>query len=229
MAAEESGSTGGGSSQAPPTPAGRRELIMVGAPEADLRISPTHATSRSGMDTGTLAAVAEAPDVVITPLFGPSEDRVLASDVPDTTAVGPDGTGPRLRAEMARFYHVDAPDRRLDEIAEQLRRSPAVETAYIKPPADLATVADRLREPLNDMAPDLTDAPPATPDFTNRQGIPRRGARWCRRTLGLDTAGWARRWRPCRRLRVGLAVHPRRPRPEPGWRDRGHGRPDPQQ
>jgi hypothetical protein len=143
---------------------GRRELILVGAPDAELRITPTGARSLAGAALGPLAEVAAAPEVTIRPLFGPSEDRVLAASGPAEA----DGSA-ELAAEMARFYHVDAPDDRLDELAAELLRSPAVEGAYVKPAADLATVTAE-HDLINAMGPTGADAPPTTPDFTTRQG-----------------------------------------------------------
>ncbi len=134
---------------------------MVGASEAQLRVSARAAMSLNNAELGTLASVAAEPDVTIQPLFGASEERVLA----------PSEETSELAEMMARFYHVDAPDDRLDDLAAELLQSPAVEGAYVKPAADLAVVAPE--EPatrLNDMAPSDADAPPATPDFTARQG-----------------------------------------------------------
>lgn len=162
-------STGGTAPDPPTSGPGSRELIMVGAPDAQLRVTPTRAMSLAGAELGALAGVAEDPAVVIRPLFGPSEDRVLAVGAPAEESVGGDGTGLPLAAEMARFYHVQAPDDRLDDLAEELLRSPVVDAAYVKPPADLAAMPD-VMERLNDMAPSGQDAPPATPDFTARQG-----------------------------------------------------------
>lgn len=142
---------------------------MVGAPGAELRVTATNARSLTGADLGPLAEVAADPAVVISPLFGPTEERVLAAAAPIGVPVGADGSGPPLVEEMARFYHVDAPDDRLDELAEQLQASSAVASAYVKPPAELPDRSDVL-DRINDMAPDLSDAPPATPDFTSRQG-----------------------------------------------------------
>jgi hypothetical protein len=159
----------GSESVSPPSGPGRRELIMVGAPDAELRITATKASSLTGAELGPLADVASDPDVVIRPLFGPTEERVLAAGSPQDVPVGADGGGPQLVEEMARFYQVDAPDDRLDELMEQLQSSPAVASAYIKPPAELPVRAE-VMERLNDMAPDASDAPPATPDFTPRQG-----------------------------------------------------------
>lgn len=163
-----SGDNGGAGSMASAPGPGRRELIMIGAPDAELRVTATRARSMSGTELGALADIAADSEVVIKPLFGPSEERVLAAGAPDV-AVRTDESGPLLVAEMARFYHVDAPDNRLDELVQQLASSPAVASAYIKPAAELPAgveVAPRL----NDMTPRLADAPPATPDFTAQQG-----------------------------------------------------------
>jgi Subtilase family len=147
---------------------GRRELIMVGEPDADLRVTATEASSLTGAELGALADVAGDPDVLIRPLFGASEERVLAAGAPDVP-VGTDASGAPLVEEMARFYLVDAPDDRLDELVEQLQASPAVASAYIKPPADLPVATD-VMERLNDMVPAADEAPPATPDFSAQQG-----------------------------------------------------------
>jgi hypothetical protein len=159
----------GSESVPPPSGPGRRELIMVGAPDAELRITAAKARSLTGAELGPLADVAADPEVVIRPLFGQTEERVLAAGTPQDGPVGTDDSGPQLVEEMARFYHVDAPDDRLDELLEQLQASPAVASAYIKPPAELPARVD-VMERLNNMAPDANDAPPATPDFTPRQG-----------------------------------------------------------
>ena len=169
MARPRTGMSGRGSESVSPSSGPGRELIMVGAPDAELRITAARASSLTGAELGPLADVAADPDVVIRPLFGPTEERVLAAGSPQDVPVGTDGSGPQLVEEMARFYHVDAPDDRLDELVEQLQSSPAVASAYIKPPADLPVRAD-VMDRLNDMVPDANDAPPATPNFTLRQG-----------------------------------------------------------
>jgi hypothetical protein len=148
---------------------GRRELIIIGAPEAELRVTANGASSLSGVDIGALADIASDPEVVIRPLFGLSEDRVLSAAPELDAPVGAEPGAPMLTEEMARYYQLDAPDERLDELLEQLQASPAVDSAYIKPPADLPELT-AVMERLNDMAPDTADAPPATPDFTARQG-----------------------------------------------------------
>jgi hypothetical protein len=65
------------------------------------------------------------------------------------------------------FYRVDASGD-LESVAQALLESEAVEAAYVVPPAEPAEIMDG--EVLNAMAPAAEDAPPASPDFTSRQG-----------------------------------------------------------
>jgi hypothetical protein len=58
---------------------------------------------------------------------------------------------------------VHAPDKRLDALAGKLRSLDTVEAAYVKPAAELP-------KGINDMTSAPEEAPPATPDFTPRQG-----------------------------------------------------------
>lgn len=162
---------------------------MIAAPEADLRVTPVGARSLSGREIGSLGALAADSGVTIRPLFG-SEDRLLAAargaEAPGTTRYDSSGAGAvsppdaetvELLTRMARCYHVDAPDDRLDALAAELVALDVVEGAYVKPAAELAmtTVTDealsaRADVGINEMTPTGPDAPPATPDFTGRQG-----------------------------------------------------------
>ncbi|MCD9144226.1 S8 family peptidase [Streptomyces albireticuli] len=219
---QSSGAESSGGSPPPPESLfGRPELVCVTRPGAGVRITASGATADADVAVGALDAVAAESDVVITPLFG--VDR-RAARAPSDGAGGADGTGGadgavatggpaaddaarRTLDTMALFYHVDAPADRLEELAERLRSSDAVEAAYVKPGVDLAVQrAERKTVPrqaaktakkavkkavrkaggtvgrqggpggadpaavLNDMAPDVADAPPVTPDFTARQG-----------------------------------------------------------
>jgi hypothetical protein len=101
------------------------------------------------------------------PLFGLSEERIkrqvasLTSEFEDQLE----------RPDLSVFYHVRAPEERLEDLAEKLRKQPLVEAAYVKPPVELAETAEIApREMLNNMQPLIGDAPPATPDFIARQG-----------------------------------------------------------
>lgn len=90
-------------------------------------------------------------------LFGVSEERLKQ----ETSLLG---VAAAVQVpDLSVYYKVEAPDERLEELAEALRTHELVEAAYIKPPAELPQV-------LNDMAPAPEEAPPTTPDFSTRQG-----------------------------------------------------------
>jgi hypothetical protein len=117
---------------------GRRELIMLARPEAGLALSPSGFRTRAGAPVASLTRLIEGiPGATIRPLFGSSEDRVRER----TMSLRAPGPSPVLTA----FYHVDAPDERLDELAASLRRLDEVAAAYVKPPGEPPQI--------NDMAP----------------------------------------------------------------------------
>lgn len=180
------GNGGGGTAPPPQSPSGRAELVCVTRAGAGVRITATGASADSDVPVNGLHAVAADADVVITPLFGTDPDRLLAqaerADAPPL-----DDDAREIIDRMARFYQVSAPADRLEELAERLRSSDAVEAAYVKPGAQLATRESTAKAskksgtdsgagtgeagaPLNDMVPAAADAPPVTPDFTARQG-----------------------------------------------------------
>lgn len=171
----------GGAQRGSPEPdvaRGRRELVVMATAGAELRVTPTGARSLAGHDIGLLGALAAEPEVTISPLFGP-EERLLADAQAATAADDPAAKTDVLLTRMAGCYHVAAPDARLDALAEQLGALEVVEAAYVKPAAELATItADDLNRGvevdadlgINDMTPTGPDAPPATADFTARQG-----------------------------------------------------------
>lgn len=141
-----------------------RELIVIAHPDAGLRARADGVASTTGRDVSGLAGILGAHGATMTPLFG-AEDRLQAAAAqrPATTP----GPADHL------YYHVDAPDESLDALAEALRRHESVEAAYVKPAAETPSAAVPLAEmemEINTMSPNVEDAPPATPDFTARQG-----------------------------------------------------------
>ncbi|WP_081865874.1 S8 family serine peptidase [Blastococcus sp. URHD0036] len=132
---------------------GRPELIAVMATDADVRATPAGVTAASDAFAGDVTAALDQAGATLLPLFGPSEDRVRAASV-----------GAPDAPDLATFYLVQAPDDRLDSLAESLGQLDGVEAAYVKPPAEPATA------PINDMSPSAGEAPPATPSFEGRQG-----------------------------------------------------------
>jgi hypothetical protein len=157
---------------APPgsdVPIGRRELVVIAAPEAGLQALASGVRSDAGAETTSLNAVLARHGALMRPLFGLSEHRLRANVAGALTSdLVPDGM-----PALERFYHVDAADDRLETMAAELLEHPLVEAAYVKPAGALpAAVVEEIiaAAPLNDMVPAPGDAPPATPDFTARQG-----------------------------------------------------------
>ena len=133
-----------------------RELIVVTKQGAELRVTREGIASPKGVDTTPLAEVLSSEGAVLRPLFGVSENRLrdeAMSKKAPTSAEVPD---------LAIYYRVEAPDERLDSLAERLRQLDMVEAAYVKPAAQLPR--------LNDMLPSKEEPPIHTPDFTSRQG-----------------------------------------------------------
>ncbi|WP_371494165.1 S8 family serine peptidase [Kitasatospora sp. NBC_00374] len=152
---------------------GRPELIAIVKPDAAVRITPSGAVAAQGIDVGRLHELAASPDITMTPLFGADEDRLLARMRSGPAAAFGRRPPEEAAGRMARFYHVDAPEDRLAEIAAELLALDVIDSAYVKPAAELAEAvrspSTTAAEPINDMAPTGPDAPPATPDFTDRQ------------------------------------------------------------
>jgi Subtilase family/Repeat of unknown function (DUF5648) len=130
-----------------------RELIVVAAsPEA-----PLAAVSRAAADmpseVAPLSRVLRGSGASLQPLFR-AQSRVAQSLGPSAHAGAPSH-------ELAVFHRVQAPERGLDELAEQLRSLDVIEAAYVKPPAALPQI--------NDMTPSDEPLPPLTADFSARQ------------------------------------------------------------
>src|SRR6266853_1548970 len=141
----------------------QRELIVVAKPEAGLRSTPSGVASVAGMDITPLAGLLASENLRLKPLFGDSEEQVRAqaASLPASAGIVPD---------LSVYYHVEAPDEKLDYLAESFRQHGVVEAAYVKPPAEPAAAAPLRMEGLNTMLPREEDAPPVSPDFTANQG-----------------------------------------------------------
>jgi len=122
-----------------------------------LRAKREEVASIADVDVSSLSEYLSAEGVTMQPLFGVSEDR-LHHEVSSYKAE----TGVEL-PDLTNYYKVEAPDERLDDIAEDLMRLDVVEAAYVKPPTEIP-------EMLNVMEPAHEEAPPSTPDFTSHQG-----------------------------------------------------------
>jgi hypothetical protein len=136
----------------------KRELIVVAKRNLGLRATMEGVASVTGADVSTLTDLLASEGLTLEPLFGVSEDRLqtqAATLAAETGAELPD---------LSVYYHIEAPDERLDDLAGSLQKTDGIEAAYVKPPAEPAEFR------LNDMAPQAEEPPVATPDFTARQG-----------------------------------------------------------
>jgi subtilisin family serine protease len=136
------------------------ELVVVANREADLRATREGLASAEEANVDPLNQLLREARAEIEPLFGESEER-LRRAAAQPTATGEDAP------DLSVFYRVDARGD-LESVAQALLDSDAVEAAYVVPPAEPAEVMDG--EVLNLMTPAAEDAPPASPDFTSRQG-----------------------------------------------------------
>jgi hypothetical protein len=136
----------------------KRELIVVAKRDLGLRATSEGVTSVTGADVSPLTDLLASEGLTLEPLFGVSEERLqaqAASLAAETGAEVPD---------LSVYYHIEAPDERLEDLAERMQHIDGIEAAYVKPPAEPAEFK------LNDMAPQAGEPPVVTPDFTARQG-----------------------------------------------------------
>lgn len=160
----------------PSTEPAPRELIMVASRDAALRSQHDTVSSLTGTDVSDVEKVLKKAGASIMPLFGDTEDRLqqeratLAADLTASEAGMPDDI-----PDLSVYYHVDAADDDLDQLAAELAACGSVEAAYVKPPTYLAQqTASQPNmtgvEAINAMRTLQADAPPVTADFTLRQG-----------------------------------------------------------
>jgi hypothetical protein len=136
----------------------KRELIVVAKRDLGLRATREGVASVTGADVSPLTDLLASEGLTLEPLFGVSEERLqaqAASLAAETGAEVPD---------LSVYYHIEAPDERLDDLAGRMQQIDGIEAAYVKPPAEPAEFR------LNDMAPQAEEPPVTTPDFTARQG-----------------------------------------------------------
>jgi hypothetical protein len=157
--------------------AAERELIIVAAPQPASR--GFGESSAAALESGALAATLADAGATIRPLFGAPADRLLN----ETRSRGVASASSEDVPDLSVYFRVDAPDDKLEDLAQELRKHSGVEAAYVKPAAQPAVTTRtpvatfRPAEPttesavrgVNDMTPRAEEAPPATPDFTARQ------------------------------------------------------------
>jgi Subtilase family/FG-GAP-like repeat len=154
----------------PETGRGKPELVVIAKAEAGLRARSGGVASAGGADTTSLQSRLAVHGAVMRPLFGLSEDRLRSQVEAVASAAAAAGEVAGPVPDLSVFYRVDAPEENLERIAEDLRNDPLVEAAYVKPAGEPPEMTIVPPININDMQPEVADAPPATPDFVARQG-----------------------------------------------------------
>jgi Subtilase family len=156
MARQRRRSGGGSPDEGSPTgvsyPPAERELIVVAEPDVRLRATADGVSSAADADIGPLAAFLAGEGIALEPLFGVSEDRL------ERQAAQLSAEADQPVPDLTPYYRVRAKDDRLDDLASELSQLGAVSAAYVKPAPEPAAVLD------------AAPAPPATGDFSARQG-----------------------------------------------------------
>ena len=144
----------------------KRELIVIARSDYGLRAAfaqNSQIVSSVGADVTPLSNFLAAENVTLRPLFGLSEERMK-----DRTASLARKIGEPV-PELSTYYHIEAPEERLDALADSLGKLDALESAYVKPPSEppVTKVAGALK--LNVVEPKRAAPPLITPDFVGRQ------------------------------------------------------------
>jgi hypothetical protein len=159
--AQRSNGEGTGPAEGSPRPEGfssGRQLIVIAKSDAGLRARPEGVTSvTAGADVDPLRDLLASEGASLQPLFGVSEERLHAEAARVAT------TGAEEIPDLSVYYRVEAPDERLDDLAESLRQMEGIEGAYVKPRPELAQFM------LNEMVAVAEEPPVVTPNFTTRQ------------------------------------------------------------
>lgn len=137
----------------------KRQLVVAVKPTVGLRVGlrPDLAPTMTQGDVKPLVDLLTSEQIVMRPLFGKSEERIRRM----TSALPSAEQGPV--PDLSVFYRVDAPDERLDQLAERFRQHDFVEYAYVEPEVGLPVWPAEGR-------PVEAEPPSITPDFSARQG-----------------------------------------------------------
>lgn len=129
-----------------------RELIVVAKSGTGLRVKGDSVFSSAGKDVSGLSKFLASEGLKLKQLFE-TDPSQFASNSGATTGMVP---------HLSVFFGIEAPDERLDDLAEQLRQMDVIEAAYVKPALQPACIELPL--------PQQEEPPQQTPDFTPRQG-----------------------------------------------------------
>jgi hypothetical protein len=164
MAKPRSRSSRNGSNESPTGvayPPGDRELVLIAEADMGLQVSAEGVPSAGGADVAPLSDLLAEEGVALEPLFGLGEDRLKRDAARLAAAGAPDVP------DLAPYYRVRADEKSLDDLAPRLADLSGVAAAYVKPAPEPAALA--IDAP-GGTATATVAAPPATADFSARQG-----------------------------------------------------------
>src|SRR5579883_907777 len=140
-----------------------RELIVIVKPEVGLKPGDQGLVADSGADLQPLFDVLASKNASMEPVFDLS-----SSGGDNTQAVAPDEGDDEI--DLGSVFTVNADDADLDGLADQLRQSALIQTAYVKPATEVPVMMSAAAaDPAAPPAPP-TALPAATPDLSSRQG-----------------------------------------------------------
>lgn len=150
------------------------ELIVMAKKDVELRSHQTTVSSLAGADVKDLGAILSKEGITMVTLFGDSEEQLQQEMTAMAAAADMDEETMGEIPDLSVFYKVEAPEDKLEALAEQLCTCTSVEAAYFKPPAvPSETVAESITEEtsefINMMSSIEGEAEPATINFTSRQ------------------------------------------------------------
>lgn len=142
-------------STSPATTRGKPELVVMMRPQTAMRASAGRFESAAGVNVKGIARLLTQHGARMAPLFGATEERVMARASVRRGAPSPPAP------ELATFYRVAVPATRMAALRADLARSELVQAAYIKPAVELPVVNAMIATPV--------EPPPTTPDWSARQ------------------------------------------------------------
>lgn len=125
-----------------------------------MRATPSGLESLAGANAQSLAKAVATAGGTLRRLFDLTEDSLLAERMSLEASVG------SPLPDLSVYYHVEAADERLNDLAEELSAHEAVEGAYVKPPGEQPVAPSQADAPPAERS---DEAPAATPDYSGRQ------------------------------------------------------------
>lgn len=134
------------------------QLVVAVKPAIGLRIGldPNLPPKMLQGDVNPLVDLLTSENIQMRPLFGKTEERLKAMIPPPPEAAG------AIPPNLSSFYHIDAPDDRLDQLAHRFRQLDFVEYAYVEPRVGLPML------PI-EITPIRGEPPTVTSDFSGRE------------------------------------------------------------